>query len=101
LLLENEEGFLAGSADALVNMPGPGGHLLVHPVTAGIAIDNADAFADGIKHKLRLLRHQRAFERQEIAGIGEDGIELPVTERFHPLFDAGAFDDVAMGSKSA
>jgi hypothetical protein len=99
LLFEEEEGFLAGAADAFVHVAGPLLHLLVHPVTAGVAIDDADAFADRIQDKLGLLGDERAFEGEEVAGVGEDGIELFVAEDFDGPVDAGRFDHIAIGSQ--
>jgi hypothetical protein len=73
---EQLEGFLTRAADLLVYPRRPGLHLLVHPVTAALAVDDADAFADRVEDQVGLLRDQGALERQEIARIGEDGGEM-------------------------
>ena len=97
MLLEELEGFLAGAADPLVYVPGPRLHLLVHPVTAGVPVDDADALADRVQDELGLLGDKGSFEGEEIAGVGEDRVELVVAEGFDRLVDARALDDVAMG----
>ena len=99
MLLEEEEGFLAGSADAFVHVAGPLLHLFIHPVTACVAVYDANAFADRVQDELGLLGDQGTFEGEEITGVGEDGIELFVAENFDGPVNAGRFDHVAMGSK--
>ena len=66
LLAEEAEGFLTRSADFFVDPRGPGLHLLVHPVTAGLIIDDADALADGVEDQVGLLGNKSALERQEV-----------------------------------
>ncbi len=97
MLFEELEGFLAGAADAFVDVTGPRLHLFVHPVTAGFTVDDAYAFADRVEDELGLLGDQGAFEGKEVAGIGEDGVELIVAEGFDGAVDVGGFDDVAVG----
>jgi hypothetical protein len=99
LLFEELEGFLAGATDAFVYVAGPLLHLLVHPVTAGVPVDDADAFADRVQDELGLLGNKRPFEGEEVAGVGEDGVELVVPEGFDRVVDARAFDNVSVRFK--
>jgi hypothetical protein len=96
---EELEGFLAGSADALVDVAGPRLHLLVHPITAGVAVDDADALADRVEHELGLLGDQRPLEGEEVAGVGENGVEFVVSEGFERLVDGGNLCHLAAGPK--
>ena len=97
MLFEELEGFLAGAADAFVYVARPRLHLLVHPVAAGVAVDDADAFADRVEDELGLLGDECPFEGEEVAGVGEDGVELVVAEGFDRVVDAGGFDNVGVG----
>ena len=97
MLFEELESFLAGAADAFVYVARPRLHLLVHPVTAGVPVDDADAFADRVQDELGLLGDERTLEGKEVAGVGEDGVELVVAEGFDRVVDAGAFDNVRVG----
>ena len=99
LLAEELEGFLARAADLFVHPRRPGLHLLVHPVTAALAVDDADAFADRVEDQVGLLGDQGTFERKEVGGVGEDGGELIVAEGFDRFVDRGHLDDVAADSK--
>src|SRR6185437_16042856 len=99
LLAEEAEGFLTGPADLFVNPRGPGLHLLVHPVTAGLVIDNADAFADGVENQVGLLGNKSALERKEVGRVGKDRTELIVTKSLDGLIDRGNLHDFAGDSK--
>ena len=96
MLFEKLEGFLTGAADAFVYVARPRLHLLVHPVTAGVPVDDADAFADRVQDELGLLGNKGPFEGEEVAGVGEDGVELVVAEGLNRVVDAGAFDNVGV-----
>ncbi len=87
LLAEEIEGFLTRAADFFVNPRGPGLHLFVHPVGAAFAIDDADAFADGVEDEIGLLADEGAFEGEEIGGFGKDGGELIGLDQFDGFVD--------------
>jgi len=74
----------------------PALHLLVHPATAPLAVDDADAFADGVENQVGLLGDQGAFEGEKIAGIGEDGVEVVVAQGLDGLVNGGDLDDVGL-----
>ena len=101
LRAEQLEGFLTRAADLLVHPRWPGLHLLVHPVTAALAVDDADAFADRVEDQVGLLGDEGTFEGKEIGGVGEDGVEMVVAEGLDRLVDAGGFDDVAGRAKAS
>ena len=67
LLAEELEGFLTRAADLFVHARRPGLHLLVHPVTAALAVDDADAFADRVEDQIGLLGDERAFSGRKSA----------------------------------
>ena len=83
-------------ADPLVYLARPGLHLLVHPVTAGVAIDDADAFADGVENELGLLGYKRALEWEKIRCIGENRIELISAEEIDGVIDVVGLHDIRM-----
>ena len=87
LLAEELERVLAGAADFLVHPRRPRLHLLVHPVAAALAVDDADAFADRVEDQVGLLADERTFEREEVGRVGEDRIEVVVPEGFDRLID--------------
>ena len=66
LFAEQVEGFLTRPADLLMHPRRPGLHLLVHPVTAALAVHDTNAFANRVKDEIGLLRNQRALQRQKI-----------------------------------
>ncbi len=99
LLDEQIERFLAGPADLFVNAGGPGLHLFIHPATAPLAVNDANAFADGVEDQVGLLGNHRAFQRQEIGGVGKDGAELVAAEGLDGLVDGGDFAHVAEAAK--
>src|SRR5436305_10577275 len=81
LMTEQLVCLLARAADLLVYPRRPSLHLLVHPVTAAFAIDDADAFADGVEDQVGLLGDESAFERQEVGGVGKDRGVMIVSQR--------------------
>ena len=87
LLAEQLEGFLAGAADLLVHLRRPGLHLLVHPVTAALAVDDADAFADRVEDQVRLLGDRVRVRAGGNRRVGEDGVEVVVAQRLDRLVD--------------
>jgi hypothetical protein len=94
LLAEQLEGALAGAADFFVHVRGPRRHPLVHPITAALAVDDADPFADRVEDEVSLLGDEGALEGEEVAGVGEDGVEVLVAEGLDRLVDGGDLDDV-------
>ncbi|CAA9433050.1 MAG: hypothetical protein AVDCRST_MAG64-3619, partial [uncultured Phycisphaerae bacterium] len=96
LLAEDAVRVLAGAADLLVHPRGPGGHLLVHPVAAALAVDDADALADRVEDQARLLADERALEGEEVGGVGEDRAELVAADRVDRLVDRVHLDEVAV-----
>ena len=97
LFAEQLECLLTRATNFFVHACRPRLHFFVHPVTAGFAVDDADAFADRVEDELGLLGDQGPFEGEKIAGVGEDGVELIVAEGFDGAVDVGGFDDVAVG----
>ena len=65
-----------------------------------LAIDNADAFADGVENQAGLLGNQRPFQRKKIGRVGKDGPEMIVTKSLNGLINGGNLHDLAGGSKS-
>ncbi len=100
LLGEQIKSFLAGAANFLVHFRRPRLHLLVHPVTARLRIDDANAFADRIENKARLLGNKGTLERKEISRIGKDGAEVLFAEQFDRLIDGGDFHYIAGGAQA-
>ena len=94
-MAEQIKGFLTGAADLFVYPRRPRLHLFIHPVTAGLAVDDADAFADRIEHKVGLLGNKGTFERKEISRIGKDGGEVLLAEQFDGLVNGGDFHHLA------
>jgi hypothetical protein len=96
---EQFECFLTRAANLLVYPCRPKLHLLIHPITAALAVDDADTFADGVQDEVRLLGDQRALERKEIGRVGKDRRVMIVPQRFDRLVNAAGFDNVKLLTK--
>ena len=68
-MTEQFKRLLTRAANFFMHPRRPGLHLFVHPVTAALAVDDANAFADCVENQVRLLGDQRALQRQKIGGV--------------------------------
>ena len=96
LLAENLERFLARPADLLMHPRRPRLHLLVHPVAAALAIDDANPFADRVENQIGLLGNQGPLEGKEIGRVGKDGGKLIVTKGVDRFVNRGDLDHIAV-----
>src|SRR5688500_1543518 len=77
----------------------PGLHLLIHPVTAPLAVDDADAFADGVEDEVRLLGDQRPLKGKKISRVGKNSGKVVSAEGLDGLVNRGHLHHLAVAAK--